>query len=96
MQKPMNERDTFRWLCNLLNLKESKLIRHKGGSVHMSRGLTLDRQSFGDGLRLQVNVYDGTSTSCSQVLYSIGRRAFEDKVRAIAVGKEIKRLTRRK
>lgn len=96
MSKSMNERDTFRWLCSLLNLKESKLIRRKDGAVRMSRGLTLDRQSFGDGLRLQVNVYDGTSTGCNQVLYSIGRRAFEEKVRAIATGKEIKRLLRRK
>ena len=94
MQKPMNERDAFRWLCQLLNLKESKL-RREGDRVWMTRGLTLDRQSFGDGLRLQVNVYDGTSTGCSQVLYSIGRRNFEDKVRAIAVGKEIKRLVRK-
>jgi len=98
MSKPMKERATFLWLCSLLNLKESKLTGDgtAANPLRMTRGLTLDRQSFGDGLRLQVNVYDGTTTGCSQVLYSVGRRAFEEKVRAIATGKEIKRLLRRK
>ncbi len=55
----------------------------------MTRGIALNVQSFGDGRRIQVDVYDGQGTGCSQILYSRGAKEFAEKVWAIEAGIEL-------
>lgn len=83
----------FERLLNLLNLKESRFIG--GKNPRMTRGLRMGVQSGMPGLRLQIEVYNGKGTGCSQVLYSCGQREFAEKVWAIEAGKDILRMVKR-
>lgn len=89
---PRDYRKTFEILCRILNVKESKLIRRKDGSVYMTKGIRLGVQSQMPGKRIQIEVYNGKGTGCSgsSLLYSCGAGEFETKVRAIQDALEIR------
>ncbi len=60
--------------------------------AHMSKGLSLEINRPGDGMRrIKVAVYTGHGTGCSEILYSCGAKEFAEKVWAIEAGIEAAR-----
>ncbi len=60
--------------------------------AHMTRGLTLEKNSPGDGYtRISVATHSGEGTGEGQILCSMGAREFAEKVWAIEAGIECAR-----